>query len=413
MYDVQTPEVIILDRVKEDPRTAARLDRMLRSATADQVVEVDDAGLAEIVGARGWNRGVRTGEYRMERAPAIIFNTFRWLMPEEFAELEAAHPPLGGPLLGSYAWGFRNAQDSRHGQSCICQSAYEIHCAFGCLHACDYCHVHPYFNIMLNLEELAEKVREFGETIPWQNLYKFDNMTDTICLEPEYGASEVMVNTFADWPGRYLLLYTKSDNVDHLLDLDHRGHTLISWTVSCETVSSEVEKNTPSLENRIRAIEQCQNAGYTVRVRFSPICPLKNWRDENRDMIHRLLAKTKPDVISIDVLGWMDITQMRGAMDLSLFAEEYVAELGRLEADGFRRNGKHVWPHEMRAEILRFVIDEIKACRPEQPVSICMETEDMWNELGPLVGMSPENYVCCCGPTSVPGHELLACEPAA
>tara|TARA_B100001971_G_C17925321_1_gene399890 strand:+ start:135 stop:290 length:156 start_codon:yes stop_codon:yes gene_type:complete len=51
---------------------------------------------------------------------------------------------------------------------------------------------------MLNLEELAEKVRAFGETIPEQNLYKFDNMTDTICLEPEYGASEIMVNMFAD-----------------------------------------------------------------------------------------------------------------------------------------------------------------------------------------------------------------------
>jgi DNA repair photolyase len=261
---------------------------------------------------------------------------------------------------------------------------------------------------MLNLEELAEEVRKFGETVPWQQLYKFDNMTDTVCLEPEYGASEVMVGMFATWPGRYLLLYTKSDNVEHLLNLDHRGHTLISWTVSCETVASRIEKRTLSLENRIAAIERSQKAGYTVRVRLSPLCPVKDWHEETRDLIRRLLSRVTPDVISLDVLGWMDIAQMREAMDLSLFDEAYVLALDRLESEEFRRNGKHVWPHEMRREILRCVIEEIRRFRPGQPVSICMETTQMWQDLGPLMGMTPEDYVCCCGPTSVPGHERMA-----
>ncbi len=381
---------------------------MMSSISASSVVEVDDAGLAEILRERQWHaQPMRTGQFQMNRSPAIIFSTFRWLTPDGFSGLEKRHPGLGRQLLGGGAWTYRDSKQSLRAQSCVCQPAYEIHGAYGCLHACDYCHVRPYFNIMLNLEELAEKVRAFGETIPEQNLYKFDNMTDTICLEPEYGASEIMVNMFADWPDRYLLLYTKSDNVEHLLDLDHRGHTLISWTVSCETVASKIEKNTPSLESRIRAIKRCQNAGYTVCVRLSPICPIKNWKQENGDMIRQLLERTKPDVISIDVLGWMNIAQMRDALDLSLFDEEYVDALDQLESEGFRPNGKHLWPHEMRQEILRFVIEEVHQQRPGQPVSICMETTDMWRELGPLMEMTPQNYVCCCDPTSVPGHALL------
>jgi hypothetical protein len=261
---------------------------------------------------------------------------------------------------------------------------------------------------MLDLEKLAERLWEFGETIPWQKLYKFDNQTDTICLEPEYGASEVMVSLFARWPDRYLLLYTKSDNVDHLLNLDHRGHTLISWTVSCETVASRIEKGTPSLERRILAIEKCQKAGYPVRVRLSPICPIRNWRDENRDMIRQLLSRTMPEVISIDVLGWMSIEQMRDGMDVSLFDAEYVAALDRLQAEGFRPKGKHVWPHALRRRILESVVEEIQRCRPGQPVSICMETTDMWRDLGSGIGMTPQDYVCCCGPTSVTGHPLLS-----
>ena len=403
MYDVDTPEIIILKHVRDDAHATRRLERMARVIHADTVTEVDFAGLAEIVDARKWAWwSKRTGQYRMTRAPSIIFNTFRWLCDDELRREGEKYPVLRmDALLGGGAWWLRDAGHSAH-QGCVCQSAHEIHCAFGCLHACDYCHVAPFFNIMLNLEELAERIRAFGETIPRQNLYKFDNQTDTITLEPEYGASEVMVRMFAGWPGRYLMLYTKSDNVQHLLDLDHKGKTIVCWSIASETAARTIEKRTPPLARRIRAIELCQQAGYPVRVRISPICPVRNWREENREMVRRLLSRTRPDVISIDVVGWMKAEAMLDAMDTSLWDEPYAAELRRLAAEGFDPKGKHLFPHEMRADILRTVIEEVRRVRPEQRISLCMETRAMWDELGPLTGMTPEDYVCCCGPTSVP-----------
>ena len=410
MYEINPPEVIVLDRVRRDPQTAARLERMLKHITTPSILDVDDAGLSEIVDARGWLRaGKRTGQFHQDRDPAIIFSTYRWGQQEDVSSLMQKYPMLRSHgLLGTGAWGFRDSSVSRQLQKCVCQSAYEIHCAFGCLHACDYCHVLPYFNIMLDMETLAGKVREFGETIPHQALYKFDNQTDQITLEPEYGASKIMVEMFADWPGRFLLLYTKSDNVDHLLDLNHRGHTLISWSIAAETAASKIERKTPSLERRIDAMARCQDAGYRVRIRFSPMCPLKNWREEHRDMIQRVLARVKPEVISVDIIGWMNPDQMKDAIDMDLFDPDYVAALDRRIAEGFKRDGKHVFPHEMRADILRFVIEEIKRVRPEQAVSLCMETTDMWRELGGMTGMEPDSYVCCCGPTSVPGNPLMS-----
>jgi len=406
VYKIKPPEVIILDRVQKDPRTRERLGRLMEHIDCSNVVEVDYAGLAEIVQAGGWNRdGKRTGQHHTNEDPAIVFNVFRWNSQEQVAALGEKFPALGTHhLLGTGAWGFRDAKMLRERQDCVCQSAYEIHCAFGCLHNCQYCHVTPLFNIMLNLEELAEKVKELGESIPHQNLYKFDNATDQITLEPEYGASQIMVKMFSQWAGRYLLLYTKSDNVEHLLDLDHRGHTLICWSVVSETVCREIEKKTPSLEERIRAMELCQNAGYPVRIRFSPLIPLKSWREEFQDTVERVLSRVRPDVISVDVIGWMDPEQMKDALDMELFDPDYVTILDRLIEEDFQRLGKHIFPHEMRAEILRFIIKEIKRIRPEQPVSLCVETAEMWKELGPLTGMKPQHYVCCCGPTSVPGH---------
>jgi len=382
---------------------------MMRSISADRVIETDDAGLAQIIAERGWRSGPRrTGQFRMTRHPAIIFGTFQWLDREQFQRLEATHPLLGGDLLlGAGSWGLRDSTVFRREQSCVCQSAWEFHCALGCLHACDYCHIPPYFTIMLNLEELAERMRSFGETIPHQKLYKFDNGTDTITLEPEYGASEIMVNMFAHWPGRYLLLYTKSDNVDHLLGLDHDGHTLICWSLNCETAATKIEKNTPSLDRRIEAMVKCQQAGYPVRARISPMIPVRGWREEYRELVEQLLSRVRPEVISVDVVGWMHPEEMLDALDVSLYEEPYASQVERLAEQGFRTNGKHLFPHELRAEMLRHVITEIKRVRLEQPVSLCMETTAMWKELGPLTRMTPENYACCCGPTSVPGHPML------
>lgn len=410
MYSISTPEVIIMRRVYENPAATRRMERMMRSISADRVIEADDAGLSEIIAERRWREGPwRTGQFRMTRQPTIIFGTFRWLERDEFRRLEEAHPLLRGNLfLGAGSWGFRDSARFRREQSCVCQSAWEFHCALGCLHACDYCHIQRHFTIMLNLEDLAAHMRSFGDTIPDQNLYKFDNGTDTITLEPEYGASEIMVRMFADWPGRYLLLYTKSDNVDHLLKLEHKGHTLVSWSLNGETATRKVEKNTPSLDERIRAMVKCQKAGYPVRARISPMIPVKGWREEYSDLAERLLSRVRPEVLSVDVVGWMQPDEMLDALDTSLFAEPYAAEAARLARDRVRTNGKHLFPHELRADMLRHVITEIKRIRPEQPVSLCMETTAMWQELGPLTGMTPEDYVCCCGPTSVPGHPMLA-----
>ena len=203
------------------------------------------------------------------------------------------------------------------------------------------------------------------------------------------------------------MLYTKSDNVDHLLNLAHNGHTIINWTLSCDTVAREIEKRTPTMEARIQAAEKCQKSGYTVRFRFSPIIPIKNWQAENRDMIEKLFAKVKPDLITMDVLGWMSAKQIENAIDISLFDDEYRELVENMAQEGIVNRGKQILPHEARLKIYRFFMEEIRRVSEKTPIAICMETEEMWKDLSDELGMREDNYACCCGPKSVPGHPML------
>jgi len=410
MVKMKPPKVYVHNSVYESELSKKRFDRMMENIETDDLQVVDDAALAEAVKSNNWLNlaSKRTGEIKRKADPTIIFNNFRFLSGEDFRALAQKYPALSAyHFLGSGHWSFRNAEGFRKG---VCKSAYELHSAWGCYHACDYCHVKDFFNIMLNLEEFVERLDELVKRESLQKLYKYDSHTDTICLEPEYGASELLVDYFGKQDDKYLLLYTKSDNVEHLLNLPHNGHTIINWTLSCDTVAREIEKKAPAMEDRIRAAEMCQEAGYIVRFRFSPIVPIKGWRAENREMIQKLFAKVKPDLLTMDILGWMSPKQMMKSMDISLFDDGYRELVEKMAEEGITRvedSTKQVFPQPNRLEIYRFFINEIRQVSERTPIAICMETENMWKEISGELGMTKDNYACCCGPKSVPGHPML------
>lgn len=404
-------KVHVVDRVHDDPLAERRLQRMIAALKPRDVIEINDEGLERLVHDSGGTRGheLRTGSYHRRDTPVVIFNAFRH-DDHGITAARKAHPALDTCMLLGQGAITTRAGYYQHGPDwCQCQPAKEFHSIYGCLHACDYCHVENFLNIMLDLEWLAEVVTNTMKDTPGQQLYKYDNQTDQICFEPEYGASELFVDLFANQPDKYLLLYTKSDNVDHLLGLDHRGHVIVNWSLSPRTQSTRIEKGTPSVSRRIHAMRKCQDTGYRVRARISPIIPLAGWREEYAAMLDELYASADPDVITLDVIGFMSPAQMQIAMDTSLFDPEARALLDSQAGITRQRWGKHVFPHAYRKQLYEHVIGEIRKHRPGQVVSICNETFDMWEAVGPLLGNNadPGRFTCCCGPNSVPGGYLL------
>jgi spore photoproduct lyase len=239
------------------------------------------------------------------------------------------------------------------------------------------------------------------ELRPHQNLYRYDLYSDSICFEPEYGASEVLSKTFAESKDKYLLYYTKSDNVDHLLDLPYKTHSIFYITLSTDTVSREIERDTPNTDERIEALRRCQEAGYRVRVGFSPIIPVKNWRQEATSTLERLFAKVDPENVRLWVVSMMTAAEVELLFDVNILDPEYVEAMRQAAPI---MNTKHCapFPTEVRAEIYSHYVDEIKRISPKTPVSLCTEELQQWEILGGRIGMSPKNQFCCCGGTSVP-----------
>jgi len=296
-------------------------------------------------------------------------------------------------------------------EAIVCQDALELNPIFGCPFRCAYCGFGRVVRVMLDVERFMDHLPGLFEQYPDQQLYKFSNMTDLPPFEPQYDAVLPMVRLFAREESGYLMLFTKSKDIDFLLDAEHGGHTIVSWSLSGRTVSRDVDRGTATMEERIEAMRRCQEAGYHVRARISPVVPVVDWRDEYREMFECLFAQVRPDVVTLEMLGWFDFEDLPQIIPQEVLDPEcYRAAEGA--ADDMRGKRKSPFPFEVRRQVYEFCIEQVEKLGGRARTSICHGTPRMWGELGPRLGMTPENFVCNCGPTSTELNPLMTAGPA-
>ena len=418
MFRTLRPEkVYVTEDVYADPRAVACVERIMGAVEGAVAERISYTALNELAPQR-WKEIPRWGAMPKPRDPDLVLTTVKFLPEAEAKRFQEQYPNLASRDL----WGLHThiwradgePEFRRRTRGCICQTAWQLHSIIGCPFRCAYCNLGGFIRMFVNMEEYVEHLDEICAKAPEQRLYKWDNITDVSCFEPEWGASRLLVEYFAKKPGKYLEIYTgKSDNIDDLLTLDHQGKTIIQWSIGAKTQTTVIEPETAPWDRRIEAARKCQEAGYIVRYRFSPIFPVRNWREENAELIERMFTRTKPDVISLCAFGWMDVTEARKCIDFSLLDPEFVAAMDSaapfLAARGFTAGGGRPIPHDARAMMFKFLIDEIRKHNRTIPISLCLETVEMWalfaRELGmPLHPDKTATYYCNCGPQCTPEH---------
>ncbi|MCK5803574.1 MAG: hypothetical protein KAI66_12110 [Lentisphaeria bacterium] len=423
MLPLKARGVYIKKEAAEDSRSMARIRRMMPFIEYDgESVIVDDTALHKLLldEKKTWHRhGLKADQIE----PIVIFNQFLYAHDEtERARRKAEFPELfkgGGPAqfggYGGFDWRNSGSAEHRAQTGCVCQPAYALHSFWGCHFRCAYCNLGHIAHVYVNLEDWVEHIEasfaDAEEKSPGQRLFQWDNGTDIVCWEPEYGGTKLLVDLFARQTTRNLELYVgKSDNVDFMLDFDHRGHTVCCWSLSHETQTNVIEPRTASLEARLDAARKCQEAGYPVRVRFSPIVPTTGWEKDMRHMIRRMFEMIKPDVITMEPLRFYTYEGL-----LEDFASGVIDPVfleGMKTQNTGPGNHERQFPDKLVERIYRVVFDEVLAVSPQTPIAFCREKRATWDLFRDELqrnGQNPDNYVCNCGPRSAgPDSRLIA-----
>jgi spore photoproduct lyase len=265
----------------------------------------------------------------------------------------------------------------------------------GCFYQCDWCYLKltyraafPYITVRVQYDRIKEQLQKRLSQSREPLIFNSGELADSLSLEHLTRAGREFIPWFGRSKNGYLYMLTKSDNVEPILDLPHRGHTIITWTLNNEEVSKEFEIGAPSFERRLQAARKVQEAGYRLRIRLDPIVPILDWETGYTNTIRRIFEKVNPESVTIGTLRFEEgFYKMRNTFfqssELVKFVDGMVPMFQPKLFPGTKRpkSGKCSFSEEKRAEIFSFVIAQIRK-HSDCPVALCKESEIVWERVG-------------------------------
>jgi spore photoproduct lyase len=176
-----------------------------------------------------------------------------------------------------------------------------------------------------------------------------------------------------------LRILSKSADFENVLDLDHRGHTVLCWSLNPPEVRKEYEVVTPSIEDRIEAMRRCADAGYPIRVMLMPIIPVENWRAIYPKLLEQLLTQVKLDRITLGgVCSYgpaLNVTHEKLGEDNAI-----VRSLTVIKNDP--DDGRTRYSEALRRELYTVLRDTIRQYQPDLTIALCMESQQIAEDVG-------------------------------
>lgn len=255
-----------------------------------------------------------------------------------------------------------------------------------CPYGCAYCYLagtqgvrfSPTVKVFLNLPEILGRIDKIARQIGKPTAFYLGKLQDGLALDPLTGYSRRIIPFLADHPTARLTLLSKSADVTNLLDLEHRGHSILSWTVGPRAVIEQFERNTPSLEERLRAMQTCAKAGYPVRAVVMPILPIPDWQTIYREFLISLLGSVSLARITLgSICSYPQAVRLTdGKLGPDNPISVLLAQNKTRSADGRLRFPRHV-----RQTIYRTLIQTIRRTAPHVQIALCLEDPTMFAAL--------------------------------
>jgi spore photoproduct lyase len=272
----------------------------------------------------------------------------------------------------------------------ICCGYYVINAITNCPMDCSYCVLQGYLNnpfltLYTNWDDLLQEIETFL-TGDHPSLLRLGTgeLSDSLALESVFPISQFLIPFFAERHNGILELKTKSTNVNSLLHLNHRGKTIVSWSLNPPKMIEEEEMGTALLEERIDAARKCQEKGYPLGFHFDPIIDHENWEKGYQETVFQLFKQ-----IDSERVVWISLGGFRYPPKLKAIAEERFPNTRIFLGELFPgRDAKFRYLKEIRVEMYRKIAGWLREVDPDLFIYLCMESKEVWEK---VFGWAPEN----------------------
>lgn len=310
----------------------------------------------------------------------------------------AGHPLIAGKrtLLIGEASSFVHRFDGGLGGNVRCRPYWKlVPVSNGCPYFCTYCYLASVYRehllaikININHDQMFRQIRKALAGADGPVAFNMGEMLDSLALDHVTNLTSQLVPFFGGMRRGYLMLLTKSANIENLLALEPNRHVVVSWSLNAQPMIEAFEPGTASLAERIEAARRCQQHGYRIRFRIDPGMLYEGWQNGYGDLVQQMLTATQPDNITLGML--------RLAPGHFALAARAYGQRGRnlRQHDLVERSsdGKLRYRHDRRIEFYRHVIDAIRSFGRGVSTSLCRETAEVCRHFGSL--HHPEQCNC-------------------
>ena len=276
-----------------------------------------------------------------------------------------------------------------------CTKFYKLTSYNNCNFWCEYCYLYltfrnaPISTHFVNYDRMFKEIAMFDrKNIPSPlRLLNLGELGDPLAVDDITEFSKEVIPFVARETRKTKLLFlTKSDCVANMIGLEHRGRTIVSFSVNTEKVHQYLEHRTPGPLDRLEAARKVQDAGYEVRLRIDPVFEYSTWEADYRALVAQIFSLVSPTRITIG--------EYRPAAGLIHHIEERFPDTRLLKINGslIAEAGKLRYPHDTRQKMFRTIVDSIRKHDPNIHIALCKEDASVWKN----VGLSGAKLCCNC-----------------
>ena len=267
----------------------------------------------------------------------------------------------------------------------VCPHFLELKWAYGCPFNCSYCYLQGTLRLLPTQKK--PMIKEQGRVrrhltafleapLERPEILNSGELCDSLMYEKtESSITKNVIPLFEDRSlnriGHKILIVTKSDKIEELLNLSENRHVIISFSINTPKVYRRWEKGTANPISRITAAEALYKAEFEVRIRIDPIIPYPrtSWIKEYTELVDKIFSHLEPSRVTLGSLRGLSTT-IRKSRD-----KTWVTYLEERSCWGLRPS------HKMRYEAYHTLINYMKNEYSFTSVALCKEPIQMWRDL--------------------------------
>lgn len=329
------------------------------------------------------------------------FSNIPWEVVDKYAwhKDEAASDPAKNPLTQGkkilhlkYFAGMPIKPCPGSTAQALCCHYFTIDFIENCPLECTYCILQAFLNkpvitVHANIGGILAQVRQRVCAEP-KRLFRVGTgeHSDSLALDLVLEINAQVIPFFGKLENAILELKTKSDHVDHLLDLPHQGKTVISWSVNPPEIIEQEEHKTARLHQRLQAAQKVVAAGYKVAFHIDPLIHYPGWQESYPRLVEQLFDTVPPKKIA-----WISLGALRYLPKLKTVVAERFPKSDIFLGEFIRgEDGKMRYLKKIRRRMFQTVQRKIHTLAPQLVTYLCMEKAPVWQQTMPLLPKTDE-----------------------